>query len=195
MTVQARARVDAIASNSAGGAHTLAVLTQITPGHVRPLRDQLARLNSGPQSPLALLPATHFARWVVIDERVAAFRDAPHLLFDSCFDGDPEAYIEAMRTVMSTDADAIWMHCAGYPGAADSAAFSTYFRRNQITAGVFLAAYPQASVEQVRESLALRQQIIDFAITSQECDAPALLAAYRETFGRRISDAGSATNR
>jgi hypothetical protein len=81
---------------------------------------------------------------------------------------------------MSVDADAVWGHCVGYPGSRAAEVFADYFRRNQIDASLFMAAYPKATVEDVRVSLALRQRIIDFAVATQEFDAPTLLAAYRK---------------
>jgi hypothetical protein len=172
--------------NVAGQAYALSVFTPILPGHVAELRQHLEQLGSGAQSPLAALPATHFARWVIIDDLV--YEGAPqehdtlhsqYLLFESCLDGDSDTYIEAMRTAMAVEADAIWGHCAGYPGSGAAAAFAAYMRHNQIAASFFVAAYPDATVEDVRESLALRERIIELAIATQDVDAVAALAAYR----------------
>ena len=176
-------------TNLAGRAYALTVLTPVMPGHDALLRQCLATLNRGAASPLASLPATHFARWVVFER--PAHTGAPlrsnaqgstHLLFDSCLDGDRDEYLEAMRTGMSADVDAIWTHCVGYPGSGDAQEFAAYFRRHQVDARLFLAAYPVASVQEVRSSLELRQRLIDFAVATQGFDAPALLAAYREAF-------------
>jgi hypothetical protein len=104
-----------------------------------------------------------------------------YLLFESCLDGDRDEYLESMRTLMRADADAVWEHCVGYPGSSDAEGFAGYFRRNQIDASLFMAAYPKATVDDVRVSLTLRQQVIDFAVATQASDAPTLLAAYRKS--------------
>ena len=175
--------------NLAGQAYALTVLCPVIPGHADRLRQHLAQLNRGDGSPLASLTATHFARWIVFEPPVhAAMPAAPgsqrvsHLLFDSCLDGDRDEYLEAMRTGISAHVDAIWAHCVGYPGSSDALAFAAYFHRHQADAGLFLAAYPPATVAEVRASLELRQRLIDFAVATQGFEAPALLAAYRETF-------------
>jgi hypothetical protein len=172
--------------NIAGQAYALTVVTPIIPSHEERLRNHLEQLSPGRRSPLASLPATHFARWVVFarpahDGHHETNRPRSyHLLFDSCLDGDRDEYLEAMRTVIGDDVDAVWSHCIGYPGATDATAFATYFHNHQIDASLFLAAYPQATVADVRTSLELRRQLIDFAVMTQGFDAPSLLAAYRD---------------
>jgi hypothetical protein len=173
----------------AGQAYALSILCPVIPGHEVPLRDHLARLDRGARSPLASLTATHFARWIVFEPPVHATMPAApgsqrvsHLLFDSCLDGDRDVYLETMRTGMSADVDAVWRHCVGYPGPNDAQEFAAYFRRHQEHASLFLAAYPAATVPEVRASLELRQRLIDFAVATQGFAAPALLAAYREAF-------------
>jgi hypothetical protein len=177
--------------NVAGQAYALSVFTPILAGHADALRQHLEQLGSGATSPLAALPATHFARWVIIDDLVyegaPQERDTLHsqyLLFESCLDGDSDAYLEAMRTAMAAQADAIWGHCAGYPGSGAAAAFAAYMRHNQIEASFFVAAYPDATVEDVRASLALRERIIELAIAAQGLDAVTALAAYRRLVAR-----------
>lgn len=176
--------------NVAGQAYALSVFTPILPGHADELRQHLEQLGSGAQSPLAALHATHFARWVIIDDLV--YEGAPqerdklrsqYLLFESCLDGDSGAYLEAMRTAMAAEADAIWGHCVGYPGSGAAAAFAAYMRHNQLEASFFVAAYPNATVEDVRHSLALRARIIELAIATQDVDAVTALAAYRRMVG------------
>lgn len=176
-------------TNLAGRAYALTILCPIIPGHEVPLRDHLARLDRGARSPLAALRGTHFARWIVFGRPDHAgglpepgVQRSLHLLFDSCLDGDRDAYLEAMRTGMSADVDAVWQHCVGYPGSSDPHAYAAYFRRHQVEASLFLAAYPAATVQDVRASLELRQRLINFAVATQGFDAPALLAAYQQVF-------------
>jgi hypothetical protein len=178
-----------VTTNPRGRAYALTILCPIIPGHEVPLRDHLMRLDRGARSPLAALRGTHFARWIVFDRPDHAGglsqpggQRSPQLLFDCCLDGDRDAYLEAMRTGMSADVDAVWQHCVGYPGASDARDFAAYFGRHQVDTSLFLAAYPAATVQDVRASLELRQRLIDFAVATQGFAAPALLAAYREAF-------------
>jgi hypothetical protein len=57
-------------------------------------------------------------------------------------------------------------------------------RRHQIESALFFAAYGDRTVEQVRRGLALRRDVIDFALSAQGMDAAALQAAFTEHFGQ-----------
>ena len=119
------------------------------------------------------MPGTHFARWVIIEDVVyqggRQRRDnlkASRLLFTSNFDGPLDAYLEALRTELADDADAVWGHCAGYPGRADAPAFAAYFRDHQVESALFFGAYGDQTVAEVHANLARRTQLIEFAMAA-----------------------------
>ena len=175
-------------TNVAGQACSFTVISPVLTGHDEPLRTHLRTLELGHGSPVAALGTVHFARWVVFacPEHPSA-RDSPdprqrYLLFDCCFDGSLNVFLETMRSRMQGEVDAIWRHCVGYPGSSDGRAFAEYLLRHQVDASVFLAAYPDATVQEVHASLELRSRVIEFAVTTQDLDAPALLAAFHRSF-------------
>ena len=175
--------------NICGQAYALTVLTPILTGHETHLAKYLDGLTTGPASPLARVPSTHFARWVVIGDVVfevpSQKRDhlkLPRLLFTSNFDGALGPYLEALRTGLGDAADAIWGHCAGYPGSGNGAAFARYMRAHQIESALFFSPYGDRTVEQVLGSLAERQSLIDFALRAQGMAPAELQSAFRETF-------------
>jgi hypothetical protein len=179
------------ARNTSGQAYGLTVLTPIRDGHETLLASYLDLLDGGENSPLARVPGTHFARWVVIGDVV--YEGPPQrrdhlargrLLFTSNFDGPVAPYLEALRTGLAEAADAIWEHCEGYPGRDDPAAFAAYLRRHQIESALFFAAYGDRTVEQVKRSLAVRRDVIDFALSAQGMGAEDLQAAFGARFGR-----------
>ncbi len=107
------------ARNTSGQAHALTVLTPILAGHESLLAALLDTFPSGRGSPLAAVPGTHFARWVIIGDVVfetpGQRRDhlrQARLLFTSNLDGPLEPYLEVLRTGLGETADAIWSHCA-----------------------------------------------------------------------------------
>jgi hypothetical protein len=177
------------ANNVFGQAYSLTVLTPIIDGHETELAEYLDGLPSGDESPLAGVHGTHFARWVVIDDVIYQGPDQgprehlqhPRLLFTSNFDGELEPYLEALRTGLGASADTIWGHCVGYPGR-DEPAFSRYLRHHQIDSSLFFAAYGDRTVEDVKRSLAVRAQLIDFALRAQGLAAPDLKAAFLQEF-------------
>lgn len=178
--------------NTCEQAYGLTVLTPIIGGHDAALARYLDGLQSGSASPLAAVPATHFARWVVIgdvvDEGHGQKRDhlaQGRLLFTSNFDGRVEPYLEALRTGLGSVADAIWGHCEGYPGSAGAAAFAGYVRAHQIESALFFAAYGARTVQDVTQALKVRRNVIEFALHAQGMPAADLKAAFQRAFSVR----------
>jgi len=176
--------------NTCGQAYALTVLTPIRDGYEAALTHCLNSLPAGPASPLANVPGTHIARWVVIGDVVyeGVGQGAPEhlragrLLFTSNFDGPLEPYLDELRAGLGEVADQVWGHCAGYPGRADAQAFAAYLRVHQLETSLFFAAYGGRTVAQVEQSLAIRRQVIDFALRAQQMGAVELQAAFREAF-------------
>ena len=173
--------------NRSGQAYALTVLTPVTAGHEERLRSHLEAL---PQeaSPLARLPRTHFARWVIMVEFVVEpgqrHEDrlhCPYLLFTSNFDGPLGTYLDDLSERMGEQALQIWAHCAGCP--EDVAGLRAYLLHNQIDTGIFVAAYPHATVPRVRRALEMRRRTIAFAVRSQGLPPAELREAFVEEFG------------
>jgi hypothetical protein len=171
-----------------GQAHALSVLTAIRDGRESALARYLNGLGSGDASPLAAVAATHFARWVVIGDVVYEGKGSREhlrcgqLLFTSNFDGDLAAYLESLRTGLGESADAIWGHCHGYPGSDDPARFAGYLRAHSVESSLFFAAYGDRTVADVKDSLATRRTLIDFALRTQGLEPAELHAAFAESF-------------
>ena len=179
-----------MSGNVVGQAYALTVLTPIIAGHEIALRAHLRGLATAAGSPLAKVPRTHFARWVIVPQ--PAFEGPPmrpdpwksqYLIFTSCFDGELGSYLEDMRTLMGDAADGVWSHCVGYPGSHDAIAFPRYLRHNQIDTEVWFSAYPDATVSRIRESLALRDKVLDFTIVTQGLDDAELYRRWQREFG------------
>jgi len=175
--------------NTSGQAYALTVLAPIREGCESSLARYLDGFQSGPASPLAGVPGTHFARWAVIGDVVyeggSQKRDqlkVGRLLFTSNFDGSVERYLEALRTGLGEVADRIWGQCSGYPGSGDSSAFAGYLRAHQVESSLFFAAYGERTVQEVTRSLATRRKVIEFALAAQGMPPEALQSAFREAF-------------
>jgi hypothetical protein len=176
--------------NVSGQAFALTVLTPILDGHAQELTEHLEALPEGPGSPLARVPGTHLGRWVVIDQvkhqgRGQRRRDAlshSRLLFTSNFDGELDPYLEALRTGLGEDADAVWGHCRGYPGHRDATGFAGWLRAHALEAALFFAAYGGHTLEQVHSNLDKRTRLIEFALGAQGLAPADLKARFEETF-------------
>ena len=175
----------------AGETYSLQVWTPIRPGEEDALRDYLEALPPE-ASPLARVPRTHMARWLIVPDMPVApgtdLRDplgGPFLLFTSNFDGDVDSYLHELVAQIPQEAAAIWSRCVGCPQPPEGAALKAYLHRNQIQAGFAFAAYPQASVAQIRRALDKRRRLIDFAVGAQEMTPAQRREAFLERFGPR----------
>ena len=157
-------------------ARALTVIAPVSGGRESQLRSALERLPGGEASPLARLPGTHFARFVI----VPGLGDSERLLFSANHDSLNGSYLEQIRVRMPREADAIWGHCDDYPGAGESASFVRYMKRHRIRTDLFVAAYADATLDEVREALDLRRRLIEFAPRAQGMSAEELQAAFRK---------------
>lgn len=172
----------------AGQACALTVLTPIVPGRERELRAVLEGLHKA-GSPLARMPRTHFARWVIVRDFVtdpAQPRDDPlgcaYLLFTSSLDGPLDSYLDELCERLVPEADAIWGDCVGCPQPAAGPALKAYLVHNRLRTGQFVAAYPNATVTAVRRGLELRERLIAFAVRAQAKEPAELQREFRAEF-------------
>jgi hypothetical protein len=169
--------------------YALTVFTPIVPDRLQELRDYLASLPRD-SSPLGRLGAAHFARWVVVPDFISDPSQpreerlpAPYLLFSATFDGRLDAFLDDLCEQLAEEAQAIWGCCEGAPTPAGGAALGDYLTHNQIDTGLFFAAYPDATVDQVREALDTRARTIELAVRGQGMGAEELQRAFVEEFG------------
>ena len=167
----------------------LTVWTPILPGHDADLEGVLDAMPIGSGSPAARIEWTHLARWLIVPQLV--HQGAPmkadglassYLVFTAAFDGSKEDYVEALRTRLAAECDAIWGHCLGYPGTGDADAFARYLRHNELRNRLFISTYPDATVAEIRAGLELKQRLLAFAVRAQAMEADELQQTFLELF-------------
>ena len=175
-------------SNTSGQATAFMALTPIRPDSESDLRAYLEALpRTG--SPLARLGGTHFARWVILDDWVndpsqgrQDLLASRYLIFTSNFDGPLDPYLDELCVKLAPEAKEIWGRCVGCPPDAAGPRLKAYLLHNKIDTGFFVAAYPHATVPQVKAALSAREQLIAFAMRAQEMRAEDLQRAFLEEF-------------
>lgn len=146
------------------------------PSHDLQIRDYLAHLPLGPDSPFAVASGTHLARLVVLDDVI--YVGAPsheehlkskYLVFESNCDGDCDSYLTGLAKAIPDELDAIWKHCVGYPkdGARDVAAFLDYMKRCQIETTFFFAPVNDKTRTQTLTALRNKAYIAHFIAAHQ----------------------------
>lgn len=177
-------------SNRSGQAWALTVLTPIAPGREQELRGYLEGLGAaGGLSPLARVPRTHFARWVIVPDFVNdAAQPAQdslgcqYLLFTANVDGSFDGYLDGLCSQIVPEVARIWGCCIGYPQPDTVTALKAYLRHNRIDTGFFFSAYPDASVAEVLHSLDVRERMIAFAAGAQHLPALSVRDAFVKEF-------------
>ena len=175
--------------NRNGSAYALTVFTAIVPGHEADVKRVIEGLGRGTDSPLARLTQLHTSRLQIFDrlvhqgepQTVETLRNN-YLVFTANFDGARDDFLDAIAARLPLDADSWWKHCVGYPGMSDRAAFRRWIRHNQINTSLFAVASPNRTVADVMQSLALRERLLEFAISAQGLSAEELQQRFRRAF-------------
>jgi hypothetical protein len=129
----------------------------------------------------------HFAHWTLIKR--LPYNGAPqprqklrytHMYFESNFNGGWEEYIDAFSHVLTFGMNAFWGSGFGYPKPLPTAPFKAYIKQQEVEAGHYYSAYPQATVTMVRAGLQLSERLARFDRETAGLDAAAFAAAYTE---------------
>ncbi len=166
-------------------AGSLLLFAPIREGHGQRLRTMLERLGDGGESPLAKVGKTHVARFVVLDHLLEGRGGEPldsdaYLLFGSEFDGSADAYLDALTGL--PEAMEIWSHCRDFERGGGRPALRRYLEDHRVLPGSSVAAYETASLDEVRQSLRLRDRLIAFVVASRELDPVTLRRAWFDAF-------------
>lgn len=152
----------------------LVVVAPVVPNRESELREHLRGLG---ESPLAQLPhETHFARFVILSV------DGPRLFFSSRFDVSVERYIAALAELPG--AGTIWSFCASPRDLRDPRHLRRYLTRHRVKSPYILSLWPDVSVNEVNDALALQRRFTRFMLEAGSLDPAGLAHAFRERFPR-----------
>lgn len=150
-----------------------------------PLADRLAPV----KRPLVRLSFIHFAHWSLVERIPARARGArrlphPYLLFQSNFDDDLYAYIDAFSLVVPGRMRAMWQGVFGFPGPRPVDRFLSFIVARTTPTQYYYCAYPEASSTMVAAALSLSERHGRFLVETAELDDAAFAARYSEFLTR-----------
>ena len=155
-------------SNRTGTAYALTTFARVLGGHEDELEAYLDAMPRGEDSPFARVPGVHLARLQLFRKLVHQGPSQKpdhlrhtHLVVTTTFNGDLEPHLDALADLVP-ECDDWWGHCARYPGRTDRTAFRDYVRSIQHRTSLFSSPFPRATVDDVRESVALRSSLRRF---------------------------------
>ena len=176
--------------NRVGGAYALTTFAPIIPGHEDELRAHIEGLPTGADSPLARLDTLHLSRIQIFDQLVhqGPKHDLDHLeSTTSCSPAASTATSTPTSTRLRADPDRrrqLVEPLRRLSGNRRQGRVQAWIKTHQRHTNLFASAYHGGTVADVRESLALRERLVDFAADAQGLDAAALKERFLSTFAK-----------
>jgi hypothetical protein len=112
----------------------------------------------------------HYARWTVLGRS---------LLFESNFNGTPDAYVEAFSYVFPTGMAYIWGSSKGFPGPVPVETLRKWIDEGAVKTSHYYCAYPEASTKEILAGIEVRRRLRDFNERTKVADASRFADEYR----------------
>lgn len=152
-----------------------------------PLADRMSLL----KRTLVRLAFIHVAHWSLVDKVPAAGPRRgdhrlphPYLLFQSNFNDDLAAYIDAFALIVPWRMRLMWHGVYGFPGPAVVDRFLDFVLANATPVQHYYCAYPDGSARMIADALELSEHHRSFAQASEGLDDAEFAAAW----GRFVQD-------
>lgn len=123
-----------------------------------------------PRLTVLRLRLIHYARWTVLGRS---------LLFESNFNGPPDAYIEAFSYVFPKGMHYIWGSSRGFPGPVPVETLREWIDAGAIETSHYYCAYPQASAKEILAGLEVRRRLREFNERTGDMDATRFAEEYQ----------------
>jgi hypothetical protein len=164
-----------------GATESLVLLVRVRAGQAEAARTAIRDHWPAHASPFAAAGGTHLGRLQVLTPPARRGRRGPqeHVLLAADADAPLAAWLERLRVAAAGPLDAVFGHCAFYPGTAEPAAFARWVAANRLEIGFSVIGSPDATLAEVGDALGLREQIGAFAEETQGIAPAALRAAWQ----------------
>jgi hypothetical protein len=148
------------------------------------LRMKVMRRIRGPSKidkSLARLSFIHFAHWAVFNRMPArGGKRLPYdyILFQSNFNGNKHAYIEAFSETVGIGMWGLWGGAYNVPSHKPVGPFVEYILANKAVTPYYYSAYPHATTKDVRRALQLRPKLEELTARCAELEPEQFLDEY-----------------
>jgi hypothetical protein len=123
-----------------------------------------------PRVTVLRLRLIHYARWTVLGRS---------LLFESNFNGTPDAYVEAFSYVFPKGMRYIWGSSKRFPGPVPVETLRKWIDKGAIETSHYYCAYPQASTKEILAGIEIRRRLREFNERTRDMDAPRFADEYQ----------------
>ena len=142
---------------SLGVVSELTIISKVRADRMEALRKELARHQPTAPQMFGQIPTVHFVQFTILNP--GGPRAGAYLQFTTIYDGTLEQYQAALVEHLRYELDAIWSHCEGWPGATTKEGLRQFVERYAVPADLLYASYPDATVPQVRQALAVDGEV------------------------------------
>jgi hypothetical protein len=151
----------------------LVIVAPVRVGQAEGARAAIAALDK----PFRHVPGTHLARLQLLRPRARRFRGRTrcYLLLGAEHDGPRDRWLAAA----ARELDAVFAHCAFWPGADDPAAVARWADAHELRVGFSVVGAPDATVGEVHEALKRRRRLGELAAAAEGLDDATLQARWR----------------
>ncbi len=137
--------------------------------------------------PLLRLSFIHFAHWSLINRTPPGRRRAraqrlphPYVLFQTNFDDDLHAYIDAFALIVPWRMRAMWQGVFRFPGPSPVDRFLSFINERTTPTQYYYCAYPEASATMINAALSLDAHHRRFQAETSGLGDSAFAARYSE---------------
>ena len=139
-------------------------------------------------APLLKLRFIHFAHWGLLSRlpsRGGERLPDPFIVFNSNFNGDVNAYLDAFSIMVPVRMRLLWQGAYNFPGPLPLGRFRDYVMSRALTARHYYCAYPEASAKTIVAGLELLDHFPLLARDAAELGAEEFAEKWHEFLAKR----------
>ncbi|MEM0999276.1 MAG: hypothetical protein AAGN35_19625 [Bacteroidota bacterium] len=176
--------------------HGITIIVPLRSGHEARLREKLNHIghhiDSNGLIDFYALRTVHFMRWVMLPgQTIRGQVIPPQLALSTNFDGEEKVHLHELVTVGAKGVQAIYEHCADFPGIDDPDQAVAYLQRHKFSNAAFYGGTVGRAVGQIHDERQLRYAVQNHLQTSnpsQDWRGQSEAELHREIAGAMLAE-------